>query len=111
MCGIAGELRRDGRPDVAALRRMQDAMAARGPDGDGLWSERGAGLAHRRLSIIDLSERGAQPMLDPALGLACVFNGIIYNQSRTARGARGRRPRLRLDVGYGGDPQGLRAVG
>ena len=79
MCGIAGELRRDGPADVAALRRMQETMAARGPDGDGLWSERGAGLAHRRLSIIDLSERGAQPMVDPALGLVAVFNGIIYN--------------------------------
>jgi asparagine synthase (glutamine-hydrolysing) len=79
MCGIAGELRRDGRPDVAALRRMQDTMADRGPDGDGLWTERGTGLAHRRLSIIDLSERGAQPMVDPRLGLVCVFNGIIYN--------------------------------
>src|SRR4051794_19772037 len=58
---------------------MQETMADRGPDGDGLWTERAAGLAHRRLSIIDLSERGAQPMLDPQLGLVCVFNGIIYN--------------------------------
>src|SRR4051794_16141077 len=58
---------------------MQETMADRGPDGDGLWTERGTGLAHRRLSIIDLSERGAQPMLDPQLGLVCVFNGIIYN--------------------------------
>ena len=73
------ELRREGRPDVAALRAMQDTMAPRGPDGDGLWTERGTGLAHRRLSIIDLSERGAQPMVDPELGLAVVFNGIVYN--------------------------------
>src|SRR4051794_5876400 len=58
---------------------MQETMADRGPDGDGLWTERGAGLAHRRLSIIDLSERGAQPMVDPHLGLVCVFNGIVYN--------------------------------
>jgi asparagine synthase (glutamine-hydrolysing) len=79
MCGIAGELRRDGRPDVDVLRRMQDALAPRGPDGHGLWAERGTGLAHRRLSIIDLSERGAQPMVDPLLGLVVVFNGIIYN--------------------------------
>src|SRR4051795_6644811 len=85
MCGIAGELRREGRPDVAALRRMQDAMAARGRDGDGLWTERGAGLAHRRLSIIDLSERGAQPMADPALGLVAVFNGIVYNHRELRR--------------------------
>src|SRR4051812_7520842 len=79
MCGLAGELRVRGRPDLVALRRMQDAMAPRGPDGDGAWSERRAGLAHRRLSIIDLSDRGAQPMVDPRLGLVCVFNGIVYN--------------------------------
>jgi asparagine synthase (glutamine-hydrolysing) len=85
MCGIAGELRRDGRPDVDALRRMQDAMAPRGPDGDGLWAERRTGLAHRRLSIIDLSERGAQPMVDPLLGLVIVFNGIIYNHRELRR--------------------------
>src|SRR3954454_18017344 len=79
MCGLAGELRVRGRPDLVALRRMQDAMAPRGPDGDRAWSERGAGLAHRRLSIIDLSDRGAQPMVDPLLGLVVVFHGIIYN--------------------------------
>ena len=79
MCGIAGELRPDGRADVEALRRMQAVLAPRGPDGDGLWAERGTGLAHRRLSVIDLSERGAQPMVDQALGLVIVFNGIIYN--------------------------------
>jgi asparagine synthase (glutamine-hydrolysing) len=85
MCGIAGELRLQGRPDVGAVRRMQDAMAPRGPDGDGLWAERGIGLAHRRLSIIDLSERGAQPMTDPALGLVIVFNGIVYNHRELRR--------------------------
>ena len=69
---------RDGAADVDALRRMQAVLAPRGPDGEGLWTERGAGLAHRRLSIIDLSERGAQPMVT-ALGLVIVFNGIIYN--------------------------------
>ena len=77
MCGIAGELRRDGRPDMDAVRRMQAAMAARGPDGDGLWSHEGAGLAHRRLQVIDLSERGAQPMTDGDLTI--VFNGCVYN--------------------------------
>ncbi len=79
MCGIAGELRPGGRADLGALRRMQDALAARGPDGEGIWSERGAGLAHRRLSVIDLSVRGAQPMVDAGLGLVCVFNGCVYN--------------------------------
>src|SRR4051794_20216587 len=79
MCGIAGELRRDGAADVAALRRMQEALSPRGPDGDGLWTSGGTGLAHRRLKIVDLSERGAQPMAEPRLGLVCVFNGMVYN--------------------------------
>ena len=79
MCGIAGELRRGAaaRPRGAAAHE-RCARAAR-PDGDGLWLDGGAGLAHRRLAIIDLSERGAQPMVDEALGLTIVFNGIIYN--------------------------------
>ena len=79
MCGIAGELRRDAPPDREALARMSDVLAPRGPDGAGVWLDGSAGLAHRRLSIIDLSERGAQPMVDDALGLTIVFNGIIYN--------------------------------
>jgi asparagine synthase (glutamine-hydrolysing) len=79
MCGIAGELRRGASPDVEALERMSRVLEPRGPDGDGLWLNGSAGLAHRRLSIIDLSERGAQPMVDETLGLTVVFNGIIYN--------------------------------
>ncbi len=77
MCGIAGELRPGGGPDLEALRRMQAVLVPRGPDGEGVWCERGAGLAHRRLKIIDLSERGAQPMVDERC--AIVFNGIVYN--------------------------------
>ena len=80
MCGLAGELRFDGeRADIAALDRMTACLHHRGPDGDGLWASGPIGLGHRRLSIIDLSERGAQPMVDPQLGLTLVFNGIIYN--------------------------------
>ena len=85
MCGIAGELRRGAPPDVAALGRMSEALAPRGPDGDGLWLDGDAGLAHRRLAIIDLSERGAQPMVDPELGLTIVFNGIVYNHRELRR--------------------------
>ena len=86
MCGIAGELRFDGAPaDAAALGRMAAAMAARGPDGAGLWAQDGAGLGHRRLSVIDLSATGAQPMLDPQLGLAVAFNGCIYNYRELRR--------------------------
>src|SRR5439155_1388297 len=49
------------------------------------WSHNGAGLGHRRLSIIALSERGAQPMVDPHLGLAVAFNGCIYNYQQLRR--------------------------
>jgi asparagine synthase (glutamine-hydrolysing) len=80
MCGFAGELRLDGqRPDVAAVSRMAETMASRGPDGSGVWAHGPIALGHRRLSIIDLSEHGAQPMVDPELGLSIVFNGCIYN--------------------------------
>jgi asparagine synthase (glutamine-hydrolysing) len=86
MCGLAGEVRFDGRrADVAALERMTACQRHRGPDGDGLWVRGPVGLGHRRLSIIDLSERGAQPMTDPHLGLTVVFNGIVYNH-RQLRG-------------------------
>jgi asparagine synthase (glutamine-hydrolysing) len=80
MCGLAGELRLDGQQaDVPAVDRMTGCLAHRGPDGDGLWARGPVALGHRRLSIIDLSERGAQPMVDPHLGLTVVFNGIVYN--------------------------------
>ncbi len=77
MCGFGVELRPGGRPDRDALERMGDALAPRGPDGHGLWLNGHAGLVHRRLAIIDLSERGAQPMRSD--GLTVVFNGCIYN--------------------------------
>jgi len=80
MCGIAGEIRFDGRAaDVEAVARITAAMHRRGPDGSGVYAAGHVALGHRRLKIIDLSERGAQPMVDPELGLAAVFNGCIYN--------------------------------
>jgi asparagine synthase (glutamine-hydrolysing) len=80
MCGLAGELRTDGRAaDVAAVERMTCRQAHRGPDGTGVWARGPVALGHRRLSIIDLTETGAQPMVDPHLGLTVVFNGCIYN--------------------------------
>ena len=80
MCGIAGDLRFDGTDsDPAALMAMADVMAPRGPDGSGLVMRGAAGLAHRRLKIIDLSEAGRQPMEDSELGLTLAFNGCIYN--------------------------------
>jgi asparagine synthase (glutamine-hydrolysing) len=80
MCGLSGEIRFDGgRPDVAAVERMTDRLAPRGPDGRGLWSQDAVALGHRRLEIIDLSAHGAQPMSDPEALLTGVFNGCIYN--------------------------------
>jgi asparagine synthase (glutamine-hydrolysing) len=63
------------------LLAIRDAMAARGPDGEGLWisPDRRVGLAHRRLSLLDLSEAGAQPMANADDTLQIVFNGEIYN--------------------------------
>jgi len=82
MCGIAGALSLAGEriPDLEPrLRRMSDLIRHRGPDGEGLWTHPhgGVGLAHRRLSIIDLAT-GDQPMRDEA-GDWIVFNGEIYN--------------------------------
>jgi asparagine synthase (glutamine-hydrolysing) len=80
MCGIAGELRLDGnRPERAVVERMMAQLARRGPDGSGFWSEGPVAFGHRRLAIIDLSQRSAQPMVAAELGLALVFNGTIYN--------------------------------
>ncbi|MFS0865878.1 N-acetylglutaminylglutamine amidotransferase [Microbacterium sp. 179-B 1A2 NHS] len=90
MCGIAGEIRFAGSAvDESAVRRMTVTMAARGPDGEGLWRNAWSALGHRRLSIIDLSEAGAQPMVDHQQGLALVFNGCVYNHEdlRTELGA------------------------
>jgi asparagine synthase (glutamine-hydrolysing) len=82
MCGLTG-IRNyaGGGIDVDALVRMQESMRSRGPDGAGLWCDhqRGIGLAHRRLAIIDLSERAAQPMGLEEAQLQVVFNGEIYN--------------------------------
>src|SRR3954468_4961733 len=79
MCGIAGELRFGDRADVAAVERMAESLAPRGPDSRGLWAQGPVAFGHRRLTIIDLSSCGAQPMHDPDLGLTIVFNGCIYN--------------------------------
>lgn len=83
MCGIAGAVNLDGQPigDLAArLRLMNERIAHRGPDGSGIWVDASgcAGLAHRRLSILDLSSAGSQPMLGEN-GSVLVHNGEVYN--------------------------------
>ena len=87
MCGIAGILGSLNGSNRAALQRMTDALAHRGPDGGGIWESSqapdgfGCMLGHRRLSIIDLSSAADQPMTDDTGGhnRAIVFNGEIYN--------------------------------
>jgi asparagine synthase (glutamine-hydrolysing) len=79
MCGLAGEISFATKADVSRVARMLDKLAPRGPDGEGLYSLGKCCLGHRRLKIIDLSEHGAQPMVDSELGLTLVFNGCIYN--------------------------------
>ncbi|WP_025029790.1 N-acetylglutaminylglutamine amidotransferase [Nitratireductor aquibiodomus] len=80
MCGICGELRLDGRPaSPVALSKMMDCLAPRGPDGAGAVIHGSAAFGHRRLKIIDLSEKARQPMEDAELGLTIAFNGCIYN--------------------------------
>ena len=80
MCGLCGELRFDGKtPDMGAIARMSDALARRGPDHAGTYSDGPLAFGHRRLSIIDLSSHAHQPMVDAALQLTLVFNGTIYN--------------------------------
>ena len=80
MCGIAGVISLDGAPvSPHVLRAMTDAIQHRGPDGQGQWIEDYVGLGHRRLSIIDLSDAGKQPMQDAKSRYIISYNGEIYN--------------------------------
>ena len=90
MCGLVGGLIFDESPfqiTAAYLTRMRDTMVHRGPDGAGCWirSDGRVGLAHRRLSIIDLSTAAGQPMSNRDGGLQLVFNGEIYNHAEIRR--------------------------
>jgi len=80
MCGICGVFNRDGSAvSRVALRRMNDSIAHRGPDGEGFFVDGDVGLGHRRLSIIDLSPAGAQPMSTPDGRWVITYNGEVYN--------------------------------
>jgi len=86
MCGVNGIFAYHPAANVAdevELLATRDAMRARGPDGSGLWwsSDRRCGLGHRRLSILDLSDRASQPMVSAGGKLVITFNGEIYNYS------------------------------
>ena len=80
MCGIAGFTRfNDPTGDISSLIKMGDSIAHRGPDAHGEYLDDSIGLCHRRLSIIDLSTAGNQPMFSEDNNLVIVFNGEIYN--------------------------------
>lgn len=78
MCGIAGAFLKQGEVAESALQQAADAIAHRGPDGHGLFAEKGVGLVHTRLSIIDL-EHGGQPLYGEDDQLCLVANGEVYN--------------------------------
>ena len=108
MCGIAGLIGRIDESSRAAVKRMNDALSHRGPDGEGFWTSSlngdgwGVMLAHRRLSILDLSNAGSQPMVDPNTGNVIITNGEIYNYVEL-------RKRL-ISAGYNFDSTGDTAV-
>ena len=105
MCGIAGYFAfadTAAPPADGVLERMRDRMRRRGPDGAGLWfsPDRRVGFAHRRLSIIELSDAGAQPMVSADGRYTIIFNGEIYNYAalRDTLIAQGRRFRGHSDT-------------
>lgn len=82
MCGLAGFIHGPGLAGHAAqevVRQMCRRMVARGPDGEGYWSDTGAVFGHRRLAILDLDPRASQPMHSACGRYVIVFNGEIYN--------------------------------
>ncbi|WLT31798.1 asparagine synthase (glutamine-hydrolyzing) [Geothrix sp. PMB-07] len=100
MCGIAGIFNTDGRSvAVAALKSMTDAIAHRGPDGEGAWIHSFIGLGHRRLAILDLSPLAHQPMQTRDGSCVLTYNGEIYNfqNLRVELEARGHAFRSRSD--------------
>ena len=81
MCGFAGVFYRDGelsKPSRAMLQDMASAIVHRGPDESAVYIENGVGLAHARLSIIDIAS-GHQPMQDAATGVTLAYNGEVFN--------------------------------
>src|SRR5437016_7924774 len=80
MCGIAGYFNLQGEPaSPVVIRRMTDAVAHRGPDGEGSFVEEAVAVGHRRLAIIDLSPAGHQPMMSADGRFVISYNGELYN--------------------------------
>ena len=101
MCGITGIFNLNGEPvSPVVLRKMTDAIAHRGPDGEGFYTDSFIGLGHRRLAIIDLSPAGHQPMMTPNGQYIITYNGEIYNfqELRVELTAKGYPFRSRTDT-------------
>jgi asparagine synthase (glutamine-hydrolysing) len=101
MCGIAGIFNLNGEPvSPVLLRKMTDAIAHRGPDGEGFYIDSFIGLGHRRLAIIDLSPTGHQPMATAQNQYVITYNGEVYNfqELRTELQALGHQFRSRSDT-------------
>ena len=80
MCGIAGLIRHNQQPvSLSDVKLMTDAIIHRGPDGEGQWADGNIGIGHRRLSIIDLSDKAAQPMFAQDDRYVLSYNGEVYN--------------------------------
>ncbi len=80
MCGIAGIINKKNKPvDQEKLMQMRDSLVHRGPDAAGIYIHNNVGLAHRRLSIIDLSDSANQPFHSPCKRYTLIFNGEIFN--------------------------------
>ncbi len=101
MCGIAGVIHLNNNPvSPVVLQRMTDAIAHRGPDGEGHWIEGNVGLGHRRLAIIDLSPAGHQPIASVSQRYVMAYNGEVYNfrELRTELETLGYQFRSRTDT-------------
>ena len=86
MCGIVGLVDLKGREvTIESVKAMSDAIAHRGPDGEGQWVFKNVGIGHRRLAIIDLTEAAAQPMISEDGRYVLTYNGEIYNFKETRK--------------------------
>src|SRR5262245_47805747 len=97
MCGIVGLAGGGERFDAVRLERAAASLAARGPDDAGVWGGAGVAFGHRRLSIIDLSPAGHQPMLSPDGRFVITYNGELYNYRALRDELEGVFPRWQSD--------------
>ena len=110
MCGVSGIVEKSGGSVARRDRAMTDPIAHRGPDGHGYYFGRGFAFGHRRLSIIDLSEQGRQPMSYGGR-YWITYNGEIYNYLELRAELAGLGHAFSSAHGYGGHPRCLRTMG